>query len=1258
MKTHYQVLGLGLILIFGIAHRQAYPETTPRQQDLAAWEERDQTKMETKFRTVLTADPKYTPAWIGLACLYELQQKPAAAWEAFSNVLAIEPDPYPYIFSAMTTPKFRENFKKKVSPLLLQLSKQADTSNILRAMTHEKIGEYYYSIGKLKAAKKHFQKQNSINDWLIIGPFENIAASGHLKVYPPEVKFVADTLYKGKNGIPLRWLSINASQVNQWLNFLNYFPYSNAVFYANNFIYSPQKQVVEIRIGTSGSFKFFLNDELALECAEERDNDLDTYIVAIELQAGWNRCLMKCGYSDISRCNFMLRITDNHGNPVPGLIASVETRPYVTKPGAILKVQSNFAEEYFKQKIVRQPTQPAYYLLLADCYLRNDKAELAEELLRQALQIFPGATFLYYRLLEAYRRQDKTDEVKTTLEKIYHLDKNVPDVLEYKTQIALKNKNFEQAEHYLKEFENLNPSSETSYELYILFHQLKNEPEKVEDWISKAWLKYPDNYHFMFLVINLFYQKTHNVDQIIKILNRYLDRNFNRDAYEQLALFYLMKGDVKAWQKTWQRYLEFEPADTEVYEEMAEVYRQLKDYQQAQELLEIAVHIRASSASHWAALGEIYQLRCENFLAKAAFGSAINLAPTRYSVREKLRRLYYLPPIFNNFETVNIPELISHSPAAQEYPGDGAIILLDDAKRVVYENGGSEFMREMLIKVFDQSGIDNFKHFQIPFNFFHQELTVEKAVVIKSDGTQIEGDQLSGTIVFKSLEKNDFLHIKWKLQNNFIGNLAQYFWDEFHFNDFYPRKMVRYSLFTSQDKILVNAQNMNRTPIKKQIPEGFIYQWTLKDEPALKYETAMPTIEDVTKILYLSDMRDWEELVNWYYEVTRSRLRSSFEIKAQVRQLFEGQTNLSTEDKIRLIYNFVNETIRYSYVPFRQSGLIPQKARDVLVNRMGDCKDMVTLAIAMLKEVGIEACYVLINTQNAGLNRETLPSIAFNHCILAAETDQGLIYLDPTATGFPAGYLPQQTKNSFSLLIKKGIKQPEYLSSVMTKKDVILRTSKVTLSADQCLNLHCASIETGSPGAELRTILKYESQPEKQKIFDKLLSQKFGYFQRHDLQIDNSEILSPAFNHSFSITIPGALTINPDLLIFKIPWFDKLEGYPVFAYSKRTQPFQIEFAADTLRQNMEVLMPEGYGLKNDIQATKLTNKYADYSLGMHQSGNRLQFKRLLTFKNDRIPPADFPSFQAFWSQVIQTDDQLILLQKVAIKTQLGKLQGR
>lgn len=191
------------------------------------------------------------------------------------------------------------------------------------------------------------------------------------------------------------------------------------------------------------------------------------------------------------------------------------------------------------------------------------------------------------------------------------------------------------------------------------------------------------------------------------------------------------------------------------------------------------------------------------------------------------------------------------------------------------------------------------------------------------------------------------------------------------------------------------TQFMPDTPVIKQTADGTLYTWSLNNEPAIEYEYYMPGLEDIGKMLHVSSIENWGFLVDWYSDLARTKTRHSFEIKEAVTSLFSEHKTYSDQQKIKKIYDFITENIRYSYIPFRQSALVPQRARNVLVNRIGDCKDKAALCISMLREVGLEGDFVLLNTRNYGRNEHVLASIAFDHVIVAVETEQGRLYIDP-----------------------------------------------------------------------------------------------------------------------------------------------------------------------------------------------------------------------------------------------------------------------
>ena len=82
--------------------------------------------------------------------------------------------------------------------------------------------------------------------------------------------------------------------------------------------------------------------------------------------------------------------------------------------------------------------------------------------------------------------------------------------------------------------------------------------------------------------------------------------------------------------------------------------------------------------------------------------------------------------------------------------------------------------------------------------------------------------------------------------------------------------------------------------------------------------------------------------------------------------------------------------VRYVAIELGIGGYQPHPASEVFSHRYGDCKDKATLLSTMLKEIGIESYYVLINTERGSVTAATLPNLEFNHAILAIALPPGI----------------------------------------------------------------------------------------------------------------------------------------------------------------------------------------------------------------------------------------------------------------------------
>ncbi|MFQ5606083.1 MAG: tetratricopeptide repeat protein [bacterium] len=1246
-----RIVLLALLFFSGVSILIAGSDKSSRlvKEAWQAWEKNDLSLVEKKFQQAIKADKNNARAYLGLSYLYNLQEKHDRAWSVYKNVLHIEEDIYPYIYAAWTTRKMRDrNFtiRKEVKELVEDLTNQADSSGTLKAMAHQELAEYYQHRNELGKSKKHYEKMNTVTDWKVIGPFENISASGFDNVFPPETEFDESKIYSGKNGVPVNWFQIPAIRDNYWIDFRRYFAFLEAIYYANTFVYSPVKQTVQIRMGTSGSLKAFLNDELMVQVFEERNNDLDTYMGETRLQAGWNRLLLKCGFSELQNCNFMVRITDVRGEAVPGLQISTESQSYPKAPGASARMLINFAEAYFKKKIQQQPAHLENYLLLADCYLRNDKAIEAELILRDALARSPNCAVLQNHQLEAYNRGDKWDEYATTMERIYTLDKNIPRVLKYKFDKFIKREDLDRAEELLKRLEALMPESEWAYQMQLSFYEKKKQIGKLFEVTNQAFQKYPHNLTFALIKAALDYQITKSYEGAIQIIADLLKTNYDISVLTILANMHLKNADLESWRKCYEEAVQIDPAGTGLYSKMGNTYFELKDYDEAEKAIKKALSICPNCPQYWAKLGEIYRIKNKLDLSKQAYRKALNFQPTLYEARNALRELEKKKPLFSSFNEADIQALMAISPSASEYPNDGAVILMKDTKNIVYGRGASESTTELLVKVFNNRGIDAYKEYWIQYNAYSQDLTVEKAVAIKADGSEVKADIDVNHIVFKSLEPDDYIHLKWKLKNYYGGKLSQHFWDSFNFNGYYPIKNIKYSVLVPDDFDLKHhAKNFELQPQITITDDGKLYQWSLSDEPAIEYEYYMPGLEDIGKVLYVSSIPDWSFIVNWYSDLARTKTRTSFEIKEQVAALFDEGKNYSAEEKIKTIYDFITENIRYSSVSFRQSGFIPQKARDVLVTKIGDCKDVATLNIAMLREVGIDAHYVLLNHKDSGRNEHILPSIAFNHCIVAVETETGLKYLDPTAYNYPVNTLPYMDIDGFALRIDSEAVNPFYFKAEHLMPNNLTRHSQVAFH-DDSLFVQSNIIRSGDLGAVMRETYRNKSQKERINILTEILSKKFPGVKITKFEFENLDELEPEVHYTYHFSVPDYISRSDQHMFLKLPWSDALTGNQALSYESREYPYQYWPWGDTTVQYIEMQIPSGYELLDEIKDVQLTSPIADYFRSVTISGDKLTAKRTFINKKHVVYPEDYAEFKEFYNRAIKEDSKQLLFRKL------------
>ncbi|HRI31750.1 MAG TPA: transglutaminase domain-containing protein, partial [Candidatus Kapabacteria bacterium] len=398
------------------------------------------------------------------------------------------------------------------------------------------------------------------------------------------------------------------------------------------------------------------------------------------------------------------------------------------------------------------------------------------------------------------------------------------------------------------------------------------------------------------------------------------------------------------------------------------------------------------------------------------------------------------------------------------------------------------------------------------------------------------------------------------------GKLTKHFWDEFYFNAYMPVINSEYGLLMPEN-VEFNAQSRNGAPqpIRKPTDDGILYTWKVNNEQPIVFEAGMPGRIEVGKMLRISTIPSWEFMVDWYRELAQTKTQSSYEIKELIQQLIPNPDKVSDEEKIQIVFRYITENIRYSSISFRQSGLVPQKARDVLVDKIGDCKDVSTLGIALLREVGIKAHYVLVNSGSEDRIGDIPPSIEFNHCIAAVERNNEYYFLDFTAFNHPAGAMPGMDRSAFSLIIKEGETKPILLprSQMYTAPTLTVR-SVVSLSQDLKADFMEQVTLTGTATANLRFQYRGKPAKEREKSLQSSLSVEYPNVKLTALQMSDLEQLTPKETYTYAYTIPNFLTEAGSYRLLKMPWQNALSPDNSMSYEARHYPIRSISPVDTV----------------------------------------------------------------------------------------------
>lgn len=145
----------------------------------------------------------------------------------------------------------------------------------------------------------------------------------------------------------------------------------------------------------------------------------------------------------------------------------------------------------------------------------------------------------------------------------------------------------------------------------------------------------------------------------------------------------------------------------------------------------------------------------------------------------------------------------------------------------------------------------------------------------------------------------------------------------------------------------------------------------------------------------INGFKSLDDMYAWYNFLYKKAENQTDVLKAQVTQLTQGKT--TDEDKVKALYYWVQDNIRYIAFEEGYSGFVPQTVQEVFKNKYGDCKGMANLLTEMLKLAGYDAHFAWIGTREIPYDRTEIQSLCVdNHAISVLYLKGKTYFLDGT----------------------------------------------------------------------------------------------------------------------------------------------------------------------------------------------------------------------------------------------------------------------
>lgn len=445
--------------------------------------------------------------------------------------------------------------------------------------------------------------------------------------------------------------------------------------------------------------------------------------------------------------------------------------------------------------------------------------------------------------------------------------------------------------------------------------------------------------------------------------------------------------------------------------------------------------------------------------------------------------------------------------------------------------------------------------------------------------------------------------------------------------------------------------NITQQPVITESGDKRTYTWEIKNITAKVAEPVAPKWKELRPSVlvapsdfeiqgYKGNMSSWENFGIFINSLLKGRDVLPDAVKQQVHQLTDGIKD--EKEKIKVLYNFLQQNTRYISVQLGIGGWQPFDANYVFTKRYGDCKALSNYMVAILKEAGLNARYVLIRGGEDENDIITdFPSNQFNHATVCVITGKDSVWLECTSQTRAAGFIGSFTGNRHAILIDEKGGHVVATTRYEGPDNTDVRHISAQLDEAGKLKASVTARYTCMEQEDLHDVINFYPKDKQLEYLKKSIDlpdydvSSFNYTEVKSEKPYIDEQLELVANNYASVS-GKRIFVMPNILSKSNGKFKNLD--------QRVYPVDYKYAFISI-DTVDITIPAGFKVESMPKNVDVDNQFGSYSIRFNVTETSISCTRRYQQKAGRFPASDYQVLVKFFDDMFKADRSKIVFVK-------------